>query len=59
MVTHMSEGGEPLNVYPKKQKKTKTNKKQTKKREKKEEEMYIKKHLKIKFIFAVIFYYNP
>jgi hypothetical protein len=44
---------------PKKKNKKQTNKKQTKKREKKEEEMYIKKHLKIKFIFAVIFYYNP
>ena len=57
MVTYMSEGGEPLIVYPPKKKQT--NKKQTKKTEKKEEEMYIKKHFKIKFIFAVIFYYNP
>ena len=57
MVTYMSEGGEPLIVYPPQKKQT--NKKQTKKTEKKEEEMYIKKHFKIKFIFAVIFYYNP
>jgi hypothetical protein len=56
----MSEGGEPLNMYPKKKKKKeKNNNKKATKTEKKEEEMYIKKHLKIKFICAVIFYYNP
>jgi hypothetical protein len=43
-----------INTFEKKNKQ-KTNKK----REKNEEEMYIKKRLKIKFIFAVIFYYNP
>ena len=63
MVTHMSEGGEPLNVYSNKKEKLnkqKANKQKNKKKtEKEEEEMYIKKHLKIKFIFAVIFYYNP
>ena len=56
----MSEGGEPLNMYPKKKKKKeKNNNKKATKTEKKEEEMYIKKQLKIKFICAVIFYYNP